>query len=448
MSYKNKFDRLTNAPVKGLITSLAIPTILTMLVTAIYNTADSYFVGKIDTSSVASIGIVFSVMTFLQAIGFFIGQGSGIMISTSLGEKDRNAAEIYANTAVFTSLLLGVILAVTGLFLATPIARSIGSTPTTLKNAADYLRIILLGSPFILASFVINNHLRYQGSAVYSMTGIISGSLLNIALDPLFIFKLNLGVKGAAIATVISQFISFVLLIFGTAHSENIRISLKKFRPSRRVYLDIFRNGLPSLARQGVNTVGNIVMNYSCSRFGDAAIAGMSVYNRVMFLGIAIVIGYGQGFQPVCSFNNGAGKHKRVYEGYKFTATVTTVIISVIALFGFIFAPQLISLFRDDSEVVDIGVKALRAQCVALPLTGYVISSNMLAQSLKFSGRATVLAVSRLGIFYVPLMLILPLFIGKTGIIITQPLADLCTFILTIILMKNIIKDLKAKGRN
>lgn len=444
--YKDKYDRMSNEPVKKLISSLAVPTIITMLVSAVYNMADSFFVGKIDTTAVASIGIVFSVMTLLQAIGFFLGNGSGISISTLLGEKNKEAASIYANVSFYTAFFAGIILAVIGLFFSENIAYLLGATNSTVNNATGYLKYILLGSPFILSSFVLNNQLRYQGSAIYSMIGIISGSILNIIVDPLFIFTFNLGVKGAAIATVVSQFIGFIILLIGTKKGENIRISLKKFKPTLDIYKNISKNGLPSLARQGIQTVSTICLNYACAPFGDAIVAGMSVFNRVTFLGFAVVIGFGQGYQPVCSFNNGAKNYKRVYDGYKFTIIITTIIITVFSIITFIFAPQMISLFRDDAEVIHIGTQALRYQCFAMIFLGYCTASNMLMQSLKISGKATILALLRQGIFYVPLMLILPHFFGSTGVTVVQPVADALSFILTIFLVTPTAKKLKQKS--
>ena len=435
--YKNKFDKLANAPIKGLISSLAVPTILSMLVSAFYNMADSFFVGKINTQSVASIGIVFSIMTLLQAIGFFLGNGSGIMISTLLGEKNKKKAEIYANVALFTVIGVGVLLAVVGLFFSKSIALMLGATKTTAHYASTYLKYILLGSPFILGSFVLNNQLRYQGSALYSMIGILTGSIINIALDPLFIFTFKLEVAGAALATAVSQIISFFILYFGTFKNENIRVSLK-----------LFKNGLPSLSRQGIGTIANIAMNFACAPYGDAVIAGMSVYNRVMFIGMAVVIGYGQGYQPVCSFNHGAKKYERVYQGYKFLVIITTIIITVLSVFGYIFAPELIAIFRKDNDVIKAGVQALRFQCFAMVVTGFCTASNMLMQSLRISGKATILALSRQGIFYIPLILILPHLLGQTGIALAQPVADILSFVLTIFLVKPTVKELKDKTRS
>lgn len=442
--YKDKYDKLKNAPVKGLISSLAVPTILTMLVSALYNMADSYFVGKIDTTSVASIGIVFSVMTLLQAVGFFLGNGSGINISTCLGENDRKKASAFANVALAAGIIAGIVLAAVGFVFARPIAKMLGATATTIDLTTDYLKYILLGAPFILGSFILNNQLRYQGSALYSMFGIVSGSLLNVALDPLFIFTFDLGVKGAAIATSLSQVVGFFILVAGTFRGGNIRLALKDIRPTKEICLSIVKNGFPSLARQGINTLSTISLNFACAPYGDAAIAGMSVFNRVMFLGMAVVIGYGQGYQPVCSFNNGAKQYRRVYDGYKFTAVITTIIITVLSVIGFIFAPDLIKIFRDDKEVIEIGARALRYQCFAMPVTGFCTASNMLMQSLKLSGRATVLALARQGIFYIPLILIVPRILGAIGLSLAQPAADLLTLVLTAFLVKGELKRLKA----
>lgn len=442
--YKDKFDKLENAPVKSLITSLAVPTIITMLVSAIYNMADSYFVGKIDTTSVASIGIVFSVMTLLQAVGFFLGNGSGIQLATLLGGKDKKQAQIYANVAFFTSLMLGAVLAILGIFFSRQLAYLLGTTDTAADAASSYLKYILLGSPFILGSFVLNNQLRAQGSAIYSMAGILSGSILNICIDPIFIFNFKLGVKGAAIATVISQIIGFIILLLGTRRGENLRIDIRAFKTSKEVYLTILKNGMPSLARQGVNTLSNIALNFMASPFGDSAIAGMSVFNRVLFLGFAVVIGIGQGFQPVCSFNNGAKKYDRVYDAYKFIAVVTTIFISAVALIFLLFSRQLISIFRDDSDVIQIGAQALRMQAFALPFVGFCTSSNMLLQSMKISGKATILALARQGICYIPLVLILPRFFGINGLAAVQALADALTLIITIFVALPTIKKLRS----
>lgn len=445
--YKDKYDKMANEPVKKLISSLAVPTIITMLVSAVYNMADSYFVGKIDTTSVAAIGVVFSVMTLLQAVGFFLGNGSGILISTYLGEKKKETAQIYANVAFFTAFIIGIIVAVAGIFFSRNIAYMLGATETTIDAASGYLKYILIGAPFILCSFVMNNQLRYQGSALYSMFGILSGSLLNILIDPLFIFTFKLGVEGAAIATIISQFIGFIVLLIGTRRGENIRITIKQFKPKGKIFLNISKNGLPSLARQGIQTVATVSLNFACAKYGDAAVAGMSVFNRVMFLGMAVVIGLGQGFQPVCSFNNGAKNYKRVYDGYKFTAIVSTCAITVLSVAAFLFAPQLIALFRDDPQVIEIGAKALRIQCVVMPLLGYCTTSNMLMQSLKISGKATILALARQGIFYVPLVFLLPYIFGLSGITYVQAAADVLSFIITIFLVTPKVKELRQSSK-
>lgn len=446
--YKDKYDKMANKPVKGLVISLAVPTVLTMLVSALYNMADSFFVGKLDTASVASIGIVFSIMTLLQAVGFFLGNGSGVLISTLLGEKKREQATVYANVSFFTAILSGILLALAGILFSDKISLLLGATATTAESCSEYLKYILIASPFILGSFVLNNQLRYQGSAVYSMLGIISGSILNIIIDPIFIFTFKLGVKGAAIATAISQLVGFIILLYATRKNENLKISVKYFKPSRVIYVNIAKNGLASLARQGIQTAANISLNYACSAYGDSVTAGMSVFNRVTFFGFAIVIGLGQGFQPVCSFNNGAKNYKRVYDAYIFTVIISSVIITIYGITAFIYAPQLISLFRNESEVVAVGSKALRYECLILPLTGFCTASNMLMQSMKKPIKATVLALARQGIFYLPLIFILPRLLQVNGILTAQPIADLLSFVITIILALPTIIQLKKSSNN
>lgn len=444
--YKGKSDKLAHAPVKSLITGLSVPTIITMLVSAVYNMADSYYVGKIDTTSVASIGIVFSVMTLLQAIGFFLGNGSGILISTLLGEGKRKTARLYANAAFFAAFFAGIAVAVLGFFFSKQLAYLLGATHTTVEAAAGYLKYIMIGAPFMLCSFVLNNQLRYQGSALYSMIGISIGSVLNIIIDPIFIYNLDMGVEGAAIATVISQAVGFLILLAGTYRAENIRITIKDFKPSIKIYASIAKNGVPSLARQGIQTVATICLNHACADYGDAAIAAMSVFNRVMFLGMAVVIGFGQGFQPVCSFNNGAKKYRRVYDGYKFTIIISTIAITLLSAAAYIFANQIIALFRDDPKVIEIGARALKTQAFVMPLLGYCTASNMLMQSLKISGKATVLAIARQGLFYVPLIFALPALFGLNGIIFAQPAADLLSFVITLFLVPPKVKELKKSS--
>ncbi|MBR2043081.1 MAG: MATE family efflux transporter [Clostridia bacterium] len=439
-----KFTEMTQGKIEPVIIKMAVPTIISMLVTAFYNMADTYFVSKIDdVSATAAVGVVFSMMALIQAVGFFFGQGSGNYISRALGSKNTAEAEAMASTGFFSSFFIGILITVFGLIFIEPLAVILGSTKTILPYATEYLRYILLGSPFIISSFVINNQLRFQGNASYAMVGLVSGGILNIVLDPIFIFKLNLGTAGAAIATVVSQVFSFILLLIGTTKGSNLRIRLKCFTLKASFIKEIFRGGLPSLCRQGIASVATIVLNFVAGGFGDFAIASISIVNRITMFINSAVIGFGQGFQPFCGFNYGAGLYSRVQKGFAFCIKVTTVFLSIAAIIGFIFAPELISLFRKDAEVISFASRVLRFQCLSVPFFGVIIMGNMIMQNLGMVIRATFLATARQGIFFIPLVLILPALFGETGLQATQCCADLLTAICAIPIAVSVVKYLK-----
>ena len=302
-----KFIEMTETPVGTLVCRLAVPTMVSMLVTSFYNMADTFFVGKINTSATGAVGVVFSLMAIIQACGFFFGHGSGNYISKQLGKRDTEEASRMASIGFFSAFLFGIVFMAAGLVFLEPLARALGSTDTILPYAKDYLGIILLGAPFMTSSLVLNNQLRFQGNAFYAMIGIATGAVLNIGLDPLFIFVFQMGIKGAALATILSQIVSFCLLVAGSFRGENIHISYRKFHPDGAAFLEILRGGIPSLLRQGLASVAVICLNFAAGGYGDEAIAAMSIVNRIMMFAGSALIGFGQGFQPVCGFNYGAG---------------------------------------------------------------------------------------------------------------------------------------------
>lgn len=442
----NKFALLTTGKIEKVIIKMAVPTIISMLVTAIYNMADTFFVSKIkDVAAPAAVGVVFSMMALIQAVGFFFGQGSGNYISRAMGRQDKEGAETMASTGFFYSFFIGILITVLGLIFIEPLALLLGSTETILPYSKQYLGYILLGSPFIISSFVINNQLRFQGNASYAMVGLVSGGILNIILDPLFIFTFEMGTKGAAIATVVSQIFSFVLLIIGTTRGENIRIKLKNFSLNKKYIFEIIRGGLPSLSRQSITSVATIILNWVAGGYGDFAIAAISIVNRIAMFINSAVIGFGQGFQPFCGFNFGAKNYERVKKGFVFSIKVTTIFLSIMAVFGFIFAPQLIKLFREDKEVIDFGASMLRFQCLTFPTFSVIVMANMIMQNLGFVGKATLLSISRQGIFFIPLVIILPLILGQTGLEATQSVADFLSAICALPLSLYVLKYLNNK---
>ena len=424
-------DLLTKTPVPRLIVKLSIPTIISMLVTGIYNTADTYFVGKISTQATAAVGLVFSVMAIIQALGFFCGHGSGNCLARLLGAGNREKAAEMASTGFAVSIILGIAVAAAGIINIRPLAELIGATPTTMKDTTDYMRIILLGAPFMMGQFVMNNQLRFQGSAVYAMAGLMCGAIINLILDPLLILGLKTGVPGAAIATVCGQIVSFLVLFIGTRHGENIRFSFKNVRIEPSFLIEIINGGSPSLFRQGLASVSTLLLNHAAGSIGgDAAIAGMSIVTRIMMLTLAAVIGFGQGYQPVCSFNYGAKLYNRVKEGCFFCIRYSVLFLCFAAAICLIFSESIIGVFRDDPEVIKIGSDALRYQAFSLPLMGVITMSNMMLQSTGKGIKASIASSARNGIFFIPLILILPHFFGLTGVEITQPVADFLTMTL------------------
>ena len=430
---EQKFHEMTEAPIGPLICRLALPCIISMLVTAFYNMADTFFVGLMrSNAATGAVGVVFSLMAIIQAIGFFFGHGSGNFISRELGKHNTQTASNMAATGLFSALTTGLLLCILGQIFLEPLAYLLGSTDTILPYAKQYMRIILLGAPWMTASLVLNNQLRFQGSAMYGMIGITSGAVLNIGLDPLLMFVLDMGVAGAALATIISQFVSFCLLLIGCTRGGNLHIHISHVQLKWSYFIMIAKGGLPSLARQSLASIATICLNHAARPYGDAAIAAMGVVQRIMMFGGSAMIGFGQGFQPFCGFNYGARLYDRVKKGFWFCFKSSTGFLVLIALAGFIFAPQLISVFRDDPDVIAIGATALRFQWVTFCFHGWIVMSSMMTQTIGLTGPATFLAVARQGLFFIPLVWILSSAFGLPGIQMTQAAADLMTLVVSI----------------
>ena len=441
----DKFTQMTQTPIPRLVSTMAVPTIISMLITSLYNMADTFFVGRIGTSATAAVGVALPLMAVIQAIGFTFGQGSGNHVSRLLGQQKREEAQRMTVVAFYSAFLLGVVLGVLGLLFLDPLVNALGATATSAQYTKDYVFYILIGTPFMVASLVLNNQFRFQGSAVFGMIGIFSGAVLNIILDPIFIFALGMGTGGAALATILSQFVGFCLLVGGTFRGGNLRLSPAAFRPTFDRYRRILTGGLPSFWRQALASVATLLLNVAAREYGDAAIAAMSIVSRItMFAGSAL-IGLGQGYQPVCGFNYGAKLYGRVREAYFFFFKAAAVAAVVLAALGYVFAPQLMALFRaDDLEVIAIGTTALRMQCVSFPLMAWFFPSSMTLQTIGQSFRATVLAMCRQGLFFLPAILILPSVLGITGIQLSQPFSDLCSFLVALPMGIGVLRELKA----
>lgn len=431
--HQQKFLQMTTSPIPQLICRLAVPSIISMLITSFYNMADTFFVGRINTSATAAVGVVFSLMAVIQALGFTFGHGSGNYVSRKLGSQELDDAQKMASTGLISALIAGAVVTVIGLTFLSPMVRLLGATETIVPYAEDYAFYILIGAPWMTASLVLNNLLRFQGNSFYAMIGITIGAVLNIALDPILIFGCGMGVGGAGLATIISQLVSFVLLLLGCRKGDNLPIKIKNFTPCLYYYGQIFRGGFPSFCRQGIASVAVICLNFAAGGWGDAAIAAMSIVNRVIMFANSALIGFGQGFQPVCGFNYGAKRYDRVREAFWFCLKLAVVGLVLIAAISFVFAPQIIGVFRkDDPEVIAIGTAALRYQCCTFVLFSWVILCNMLLQTIGKALPASILALSRQGLFFLPAIAILPPTLGLLGIQIALPVADVFSFLLAL----------------
>ncbi|MCI9463490.1 MAG: MATE family efflux transporter [Lachnospiraceae bacterium] len=435
---------MLETPVKKLVCTLAGPTILSMLITSFYNMVDTFFVGKINTQATAAVGIVFSLMAIVQAIGFFFGHGSGNYISRKLGAKEIEEAEKMSAVGFFSALAAGTILMLLCLIFVKPLAYALGSTETILPYTVTYLWIILLGAPAMTTSLVLNNQMRFQGSAFYAMIGIVSGAVLNMILDPLLILQCEMGIAGAALATTISQYFSFILLLLMVKKGGNIQIRLTNFKPSLHFYKEMIRGGMPSLCRQGLASLAAICLNHTAGIYGDAAIAGMSIVSRITMFANSALIGFGQGFQPVCGFNYGAGNYKRVLEAFWFCVRYAFIFLIIVSVTGYGFAPQLVALFRkDDMEVISVGTAALRYQVVAFPLNAWIVMCNMMLQSIGKGLKASIVASARQGLCFLPLILILPHFFGLQGVEICQAVSDVLTLAISVPIGLSVIREMK-----
>lgn len=439
-----KHQQMTETPIPSLIRRLSTPTLITMMITSVYNLCDTYFVGSLGTEQSAAIGIVFSIMALIQAIGFCFGMGAGNYSSRLLGQKDHDTAQTVASMGFFTSIAVGLLLTIFGLIYIDRLVIIIGASEQVAPYAVTYGRIILMGAPYMAASFVLNNLLRSQGNPFLGMVGIGIGALLNIILDPVLIFVFKLGIAGAAIATIASQAISFIaLLLLVNGKNGLTKVSFRRYRFDVKLYIEILRTGLPSFYRQGLACISTILMNVIARGFSDAAVAAIGIVARIFHFMFSIMLGIGQGFQPISGFNYGAKRYDRVLESFWFCVKWTTIILTAVGTIAFIWAPNIISIFRNDSDVIAIGAMSLRLHCAALPVIGWTVMCNMLFQSIGKGFFCSVLSLAQQGFCFIPLIYVLPKYFDILGLQAANPLAIFLTFIISIPLGTIVLKELK-----
>lgn len=428
--YKNMME----TPIPRLVTSMAVPTVISMLISVVYNTADTYFVSQINKSASAAVGAVYSIMAIIQALGFGLGVGAGSLISRKLGQKDNAAADTYASSAFFAAVLIGAVIMAAGLSVLEPFLRLLGCTDTMMPHAVPYARFILIAAPLNCATFVLNNTLRSEGFSKLAMVGISAGGILNVVLDPVFIFGMDMGTGGAALATMLSQTVSFLILLsFFLTGKSIVRIRIKSVSRRFEDYKMVVTTGLPTICRQGLGSLAAAVLNIQAIGYGgDAAGAAITIANKIYTLVRNLSIGIGQGFQPVAGYNYGAGNKRRTWESFIFATKVGSALCILIAVLSAVFAEPIMWWFCDDEEVARLGIQTLYLSSAAMPFLAFSTYVNQLYQCLGFKGKATFLASCRQGIFFLPVVVLLPLWIGCMGVQAAQSVADLCTAVISV----------------
>ena len=418
------YKKMTETPVAALVLRLGIPTTISMLITSIYNMADTYFVGTLGESAQAATGVLFTLQTLIQGVAFMLGQGCGSFISRELADKNTDGASAYVSSAFFAGSIFGLLVLLLGMPLQAPLVRFLGSTETILPHAMDYAQWVLIGCPFVICSMILNNALRFEGKAFYAMFGITTGGILNIFGDWLLVRKLGMGVYGAGLATAVSQMVSFLILLFMFFRMAQSRIALRYVSRKASMYFAIFRVGFPSLIRQSLNAVTTGILNNLTKAFGDAAIAAMSVVSRYAMFLMCVGLGMGQGFQPVASFNYRAQKYDRVKKGLVFLMVFALIVIGGASTVSIFMAPQIVSIFQKAPEVIEIGTPALQRYAVGMIFMAFSVPVNMLYQSIQKPTISSVLSMIRSGAVTIPLLLIgVPIF-GLSMIQTAQPIAD------------------------
>jgi len=454
-----RFQKMTESKLSVLILTLGIPTLIGMLVTSFYNLVDTYFVSNLGTSQSGAVSVVFSLMSIIQAAGFGFGMGCGSLISRTLGEKDMKKAGIFGSSALAASMLFGFLILVPGIVFSEPLVLILGAKGDIIPHAISYARIILYGAPIMCASFVLNNILRAQGKTFSSMCGLTCGGILNIILDYIFIRNLHLGVSGAAWATIASQFVSFCILFFMTFSKSNlVRLRFSYISKTIRTYVLIIKTGLPTFFRQGLASLSTAFLNHIAGSLteiqavNEALIAAVGISNKIYMFIRSVVIGFGQGYQPVVGYNFGAKHFERVKKAFWIVILYSTVFCILAGIFLIPAAEPLMKFFIKDSDpikegyVIEMGKNALWLMVIALPFLGYSTITNQTLQVLGKSGSATFLASCRQGIFYIPLILTLPIIWGVFGVQFTQPFADLLTFAVTIPIQIHFFHSLREKS--
>lgn len=439
---QQQYIKMTATPIPKLLLLLSLPSIVSMIITSIYNTADAYFVSQLSTAASGAVGIVLPMMALTQGIGFTYAVGAGTQTAQLLGARKVDEANKFGSSAMAIAMISGLLITIIGQWQLDNLLRLFGATDTILPYAKDYARWILFGAPITISQFVLNLQLRFQGKNNLSMIGLMVGGILNIILDPIFIFVLELGIRGAALATIVSQTVSWIILYWMVKNKSILELSLKSISRDVKIYGTIIGTGISSFLRQGLASISIILLNNAARPFGDEVIAAIVIVGRISMIMFSVMLGIGQGFQPIAGYNYGAKKYARVKQVWRFTYVAMTVLVAIVGAGIFVLAPQLVTAFRSDPMVVKTGSTMLRYISLSLISQPMLISTNMLLQTTGHIKASSFLASTRQGLFFIPLLLILPSMLGVPGIQISQPIADVLSAIAAIPFLVYFMKNL------
>lgn len=439
-------EMMLREPVSRIIMKMALPTIIAFLINSIYSLADTYFVSSLGTNATAAVSVNASLDQLILMAGSMLGIGATSYISRLLGAKDEEKASSVLSTAFFAALVFGSVVLAVGTLFMDGMVTLMGATATCKQYAMDYATYVLLAAPFMAASFVMNQCLRGEGSAVLSMIGMGAGGVINCVLDPVFIFGLGMGVKGASVATAISKVISFAILITPYLRKKTIlRLSYRRFKLARDTVTQIVTVGSSSMFRNGLAILSAIVLNHIAGGISDSVLAGIGVCTKVMMFPFGVILGFGTGFQPVAGFNWGAKRFDRVRESWRFASVAGFLGAAVMAAVLVLFADRLIVLFSEvDPEMQRIGALAIRLQALALPIHAWVAIVNMFCNGLGYGGYAIILATSRQGSCFLPIVYPLAWLFDAVGVASVQAVADVLTLLLAIPILMKVQKRINA----
>jgi len=445
MNNEQRAKLMGEEKIPKVLMKLAFPAIIGMMVTAIYNLVDTFFVSMLGTVAIGAVSVVYPMFMLLSAVGLMYGIGGASFVSRLLGKDQKAKADEVASTTILTSAFTSVIITILLMIFLEPILKMFGATPDIMASAVSYGRVLVFGAVFTILNMTLNNLLRAEGSAKYSMIGLSIGAVLNIVLDPIFIFVFDFGVSGAAIATVISQAVSTLVLISFFARRKTVlHFSFKQFKPSKATYSELYKIGIATFIRQFLMSFSMGLLNTAAAPYGAEAIASLGIVTKVFSLVAMVIFGYTQGFQPVAGYNYGAGHIERLKEAIRFSLIVTTIFCTISTIIYFTFTPQIIGIFSSDPKVVEISIKAMRAMVMLFPLFGFQTVYATLFQALGRGKEAATLSLSRQGIFFIPAILVLPRIFMLDGVLLAQPFADICTIALTAVLAIKAHKQLNS----